>query len=254
MKRIQYCGLGALIILLTGTAVLWVQHERSEIQQLQQEAAEANKLLEEIEKEKETPKMVAIRSVGTGENDIEKVSGADIEKLAKEFTTEGKVSGADIETLLEWIGAEEEEVEKALSAEELRKREAKKRAKELFKEIGAIMKGAGGKIHSSTHPEEWRKISQLLQEASGGGATMFTQMNDFAMRFQNSVNSNGEMPVSEAIKMADYMESENGDTFSATALRNLVQYTVNNGDDVIKLNELHKIDISGKPTDNKTAK
>ena len=145
-------------------------------------------------------------------------------------------------------------MEKALSAEELRKREAKKRAKELFKEIGAVMKGAGGKIHSSTHPEEWRKISQLLQEASGGGDTMFTQMNDFAMRFQNSVDSNGEMPVSEAIKMADYMESENGDTFSATALRNLVQYTVNNGDDVIKLNALHKIDISGKPTDNKTAK
>ena len=89
MKRIQYWGLGALIILLAGAAVLWVQHERSEIRQLQQEAAEANKLLEESKKDKETPKMAAVRSVGTEENDMEKVSDADIEELLRPLLRKG---------------------------------------------------------------------------------------------------------------------------------------------------------------------
>ena len=230
-------GCIALLIVVAASCYFWYQHETSPYEK---EAAKTAELVRQME----------ISKVDT-DNLTEDETKTSINSV---LTDGGKVSDADIETLLEWIGAEEEEVKKALSAEELRKQEAKKRSRELFKEIGAIMKGAGGKIHSSTHPEEWRKISQLLQEASGGGVTMFTQMNDFAMRFQNSVNSQGEMHVSEAIKMADYMESENSDTFSATALRNLVEYTVNNGDDVIKLNELHKIDISGKSTDNKDRK
>ncbi len=241
MKRIQYWGLGALIILLAGAAVLWVQHERSEIRQLQQEAAEAKKLLEESKKDKETPKMAAVRSVGTEENDIEKISDADIEELLKAVAAEGNISDADIEELLKAVAAEEEEVKEALSAEEMAKRESQRKAKELWEKIGKIMQNAGGSIHTSTHPEEMQEVVRLLEEASGG-PTRFTQMNNFGMMFQNSINSNGEMDTSEAIKMADYMEEVLGDTHSATAMRNIAQYAAIKGYEVINFNEIINAD------------
>ena len=46
------------------------------------------------------------------------------------------------------------------------------------------------------------------------------------------------MDISEALRMADYYESEFGDTFTAAAIRNMVQYANIKGYEVFNINEL----------------
>ena len=56
MNRKLYWGLGVLIILILGvSAVLVIRHERATHKQLQAELDEANKLLEEQNKQSEVP-------------------------------------------------------------------------------------------------------------------------------------------------------------------------------------------------------
>ena len=137
--------------------------------------------------------------------------------------------------------AEEEEVKETLSAEEMAKRENQRKAKELWEKIGKIIQGAGGKINTSTHPEEMQEVVRLIEKASGG-PTMLTQMNNFGMMFQNSMNSKGEIPISEVTKMADYMETELGDTYTATVIRNMARYATIKGYEVVNLNEIVSAD------------
>ena len=233
----------ALLIIVAVSCYFWYQHE---ISPYEKEAAKSDELL----RQREVPNMADTDNMTKDEtktpiNDISapagKVSDADIEKLLKEVAAEGKISDADIEKLLKDVAAEEEEVKEALSAEEMAKRENQRKAKELWEKIGKIIQDAGGRINTSTHPEKMQEVVRLLDEAAGG-PTMFTQMNNFGMMFQNSMNSKGEMPTSEVTRMADYMETELNDTYTATMMRNMAQYAILKGYEVINFNEIIKAD------------
>jgi len=240
MKRIQYWGLAALVILFAGAVVLWVLNDRADIRQLEQEAAEADKLLAESEKEKETSEEVNADSVNTEEDKKRKVTDADIEKFLKELAAEGKVSEADVEKLLEDVAAEEEEVEEeTLSPEELAKREERRKAREFWDKI---RKTIGGGIHSSTHPEKMQELVRLFEEAAGG-PTIFTDMNNLATMLHKYVDTNGDVRTSDLLKMADAYESESGELAEITAgaatfYRNLAQYAKIKGYDKINIYEI----------------
>jgi hypothetical protein len=253
MTRIQYWGLAALIILLTGAAILltgaavmWYRHGLAEIRQLEQEAAAAEKLLAESNKEKETPEEVNADSVNTEEDKKGKVSEADIEKFLKELAAEGKVSEADVEKLLKDVAAEEEEVKETLSPEELAKRENRRKARELWDKIGNII---GGGIHSSTHPEEMQELVRLFEEAAGG-PTILTDMNNLATVLHKYVDTNGDVRTSDLLKIADAHESVPGEfgefmTAPATFYRQLAQYAKNKGYEEINIYEI----ITNPPED-----
>ncbi len=239
MKRIQYLGLAALIFLLVGAAVVWVRHDRANIRQLEQEAAEAEKMLEESLKKKETPEEVNVGSVDTEEVDSGKASDAEIEKFLKELAAEGKVSDADVEKLLQDVAAEEEEMKETLSPEELAKREDRRKARELWDKIGNII---GGGIHSSTHPEKVQELISLFEEAAGG-PTVLTDMNNLATVLQKYVDTNGDVRTSDLLKLADSHESIPGEfgefmTSGATFYRNLAQYATIKGYDKINIYEI----------------
>ncbi len=237
MKRVQYWGLAALIILLTGAAVVWVRHELADIRQLEQEAAEADKLLEESKRQKETPEEVNADSVNTEEDKKGKVSDADIEKFLKELAADGKISEADVEKLVADIAAEEEEeMKETLSPEALEKRENRRKARELWDKIGNII---GGGIHSSTHPEEMQELVRLFEEAAGG-PTILTDMNNLATVLHKYVDTNGNVRTSDLLKIADAHESVPGEfgefmAAPATFYRNLAQYATIKGYDEINI-------------------
>ena len=240
MTRKQFWGVAAFIIILAGAVIMWIQHERADIRQLEQEAAEAEKLLEESMKKKETPEEVNIDRVNAGEFDSVKASDADIEKFLKELAAEGKVSEADVKKLLENVAAEEEEVkEETLSPEELAKREERRKAKELWEKIGNII---GGGIHSSTHPEKMQELVRLFEEAAGG-PTILTDMNNLATMLHKYVDTNGDVRTSDLLKLADSHESIPGEfgefmATGATFYRNLAQYAKIKGYDKINIYEI----------------
>ncbi len=240
MKRKQYWGLVALIILMAGVAVLWVQHERSDIRQPQQEAAEADKL-KESDKKKETPEVVNDRSVGAEKANIGKVSDADVEKLHKEVAAEGKVSDADVEKLLKKVTAEEEEVKEVLSVEEIAKREIRQQQKKIFTQIKALIAAEGGAVSTSTIGRQkmdeflqlQRELFNLQQEIDGIPNLKVKTFFDLAVMVNSSLNRNDQMPVSEYIKLADYMETA-GDVEASIKMRAVAQRAIDNGDEVIK--------------------
>ena len=239
MKRIQYLGLAALIFLLVGAAVVWVRHDRANIRQLEQEAAEAEKMLEESLKKKETPEEVNVDRVNAGEVDSGKVSDADIEKFLKELAAEGKISDADVEKLLQDVAAEEEEMKETLSPEEMAKRENRRKTREFWDKIGNII---GGGIHSSTHPEKMQELVSLFEEAAGG-PTIFTDMNNLTTMFNKYVDTNGDVRTSDLLKLAESHESIPGEfgefmISGATFYRNLAQYATIKGYDKINIYEI----------------
>lgn len=176
--------------------------------------------------------------------DIE-VTDEDIENLLKEIADEKIVSEGVLEKLFEEMATlelAEEGISDDLSPEENANQERRRKVKELFDKISKIMQDAGGKIHSDTHPEEMHAIVSLLEEASGG-TTVFTQMNNFGIMFQDSVSENGDVKTSELLRMAEYYESEMSGLGpiaqqSAERLRNLALYATIKGNEVINLEEI----------------
>lgn len=236
-------GSAVLLIIVAVSCYFWYQHETSPYDE---EVAETDDLVrqKQITSETETDNMTEDKtntSFNSTSTDEDKASDAEIEELLKEIAAEGKVSDEDIDKILKEVAAEEGEVKAALSAEEMAKQESQRKMKELWDKIGNIIQGAGGSIHTSTHPDEIQKVVSLIEEVSGG-PTMLTQMHNFGMLFQNSVNSNGEVPTSEVVKMADYMEKEFSNTYYATIFRNMALYATLKGYEVINFNEIINAD------------
>lgn len=176
--------------------------------------------------------------------DIE-VTDEDIENLLKEIADEKIVSEEVLEKLFEEMATlelTEEGVSNDLSPEKNANQERRRKVKELFDKISKIIQEAGGRIHSSTHPEEMQKIVNLLEEASGG-PTIFTQMHNFGMMFKDSVSENGDVKTSELLRMAEYYESDMSGfgpiaQQSAAGLRNMALYATIKGYEVINLQEI----------------
>jgi len=176
--------------------------------------------------------------------DIE-VTDEDIENLLKEIADEKIVSDEVLEKLFEEMATfelTEKEVSNNLSPEENANQERRRKVKELFDKISKIIQEAGGRIHSSTHPEEMQKIVNLLEEASGG-TTILTQMHNFGIMFKDSMSPDGTIQISELLRMAEYYESEMSGLGpiaqqSAEALRNMALYATIKGKEAINLQEI----------------
>lgn len=173
----------------------------------------------------------------------ETVQHAAVSKETPDVTSE-KPEEQVAATLAE-IAAEEEKAEEALTAEELEKLKIGTRVREIHSEILDILTAAGGKLHSTTHPEEIRQILHLQQEqadlmkqVSNGpdpeGVSMFAYLTQLGMMSNNATNANGEMLAAEAYKLADYMESVGRDVQGAIGVRMLADVALENGDDAIR--------------------
>ena len=145
---------------------------------------------------------------------------------------------ADVSDIEAEIIAEEEKAEEALSAEELK---IKKRLDEIQEELMAIARVTGGKIKTSTHPEETRRMLDLQLERieimrEGMSAAEYHTAKFFfnLAKMGNNRNARGELPVSQLSKMASYMEAEVGDSEMTRGLRAIVEKAVDNGDEVVK--------------------
>ncbi len=176
--------------------------------------------------------------------DIE-VTDEDIENLLKEIADEKIVSDEVLEKIFEEMATlelTEKEVSNDLSPEENANQERRRKVNELFDKISKIIQEAGGRIHSSTHPEEMQKIVNLLEEASGE-TTIFTQMHNFGMMFKESMSENGDVKTSELLRLAEYCESEMSGLGpiaqqSAETLRNMALYATIKGNETINLQEI----------------
>lgn len=241
--------LGSIVLLLIVcvSCYFWYQHDTSTYKE---EVAKTNELAQrmEITNETDTKTMpndetktpasrVSNGDISTPEGDI---SDTDLEKILNVTDAEGKISDVDVEKILKAIVAEEEQVEEALSSEELRKVEMKKRVKEIRKEMEQIITEAGGKIHSATHPIEMGQILKLQgemmalhREAEGEPDPLLGFIHDLSVMTHNNLNSQGELSVSGASKIAEYI-SETGDVDTAQRMQDLIQIVRDSGDYVIK--------------------
>ena len=161
----------------------------------------------------------------------EDANGGTSEDSAKDIITE-----AEIEEII----AEEEIAQEALSAEELRKQELKQRQEDIFEQNKALMATEGGTLDSSTDKEKMeqmlliqKELIHLQQEIEGTSNPDANYFVDLSMMVNRSVNENGEMPVYEALKIADYMDAE-GSVESANTMRAVIQRAIDSGNEVIK--------------------
>lgn len=238
-------GSVVLLIIVAVSCYFWCQHETSPYEE---EVAKTDDLIrqKQITNETDTDNMTedknntTVRDVSTDDISTDKgnVSDADIEKMLNVTAAEGEVS--DVEKILKAIVAEEKQVEEALSSEELRKIEMKKRVKEIRKEMEQIITKAGGKLHAATHPIEMGQILKLQgemialhREAEGETDPILGFIHDLSVMTHNNLNSQGELSVSGASKIAEYI-SNTGDVDTAQRMQDLIQIVLESGDDVIK--------------------
>lgn len=201
-------GGSVLIVIVAVSCYLWYQYDLSPYKK---EAANTDELVKQLETTENTDSNnLTENKTETSEdtNAEESVSDADIEKFLKELVADGKISETEVEKLLKDVATEEaEEPEGSLSAEEIAERENKRKARDVWTKMRKIIQNAGGGIHSSTHPEEMQEIIALIEEAAGG-RTVLTEMMDLSMMFQDSVDANGNIQVSELKRMVEYYETE----------------------------------------------
>lgn len=240
-------GSVALLIIVAVSCYFWYQYE---ISPYEEDVAKTNELVrqKQITNETETDNMTedktdtTARGVSTDDssNDKGKVSDTDIEKILNITAAGGKISDVDVEKILKAIVAEEKQVEEALSSEELRKKRNEKRVKEIRKEMEQIITKAGGKLHSATHPIEMGQILKLQGEmialhraAKGETDPILGFIHDLSVMTHNNLNSQGELSVSGASKIAEYI-SDTGDVDTAQRMQDLIQIVLDSGDDIIK--------------------
>ncbi len=153
---------------------------------------------------------------------------------------ENALEEAKIAELIEQISTEEENAEVALSTEESRIQVLEQEQDALFAQIKELLATGGGPMNSSAHREKMRQVIQLqqemlvIQEKIDGSPNLDANFNlTLALKVNNSLNQNGEMPVSEYKKIADYVESE-GSLETASQMRVVIQRAINSGNDIIK--------------------
>ena len=239
--------IGALVffVLMTVGGTLYMQHVDRQSALALAETQERIKQWNERQNPKPTtaPRRdedLPRQSTPTSEETVQQAEGSKERPGGTAPITEEKPEEQAAATLAE-ITAEEEKAEEALSAEEIQKREFQKRFQEIFKEIKAIVAAAGGRITRENHPEEMEKvvllqkeILQMMLEGNDSPAIRnFIAATDAGHRFQNRLTAEGEIPVSEAFKMADFIETDLGDERGAAGIRALAQIAIDNGSDVI---------------------
>ena len=247
-------SIGFMIIFST-SCYFWYQLE---VSPYKKEAVITTELIQQIKTPKVDTNHLTEDETKTPTNGIsvenDKVSDTgtniDIEKIIKEVAAGNGISEADIEKLLKDVAAEEEEVKETLTDKEKKVRELRQQQSKIFTQIKALIASPGGTLnHSATGRQKNNEILELykelvnLQQAIDGKS--YDNINNFfnlAGMVSNSLNQNGEMPVSEYLKLADYMEKI-GNVDTSITMRVVAQRAIDNGDEVIKPNHITPEDI-----------
>jgi len=185
---------------------------------------------------------------GHDEAPVEKQETAEVPHTRQEDTLSSRSETLEppfeqttIHEIFEDILAEEERAQDALSAEEVRRKELKKRAKEVQKQFTDLVLREGGKIHTATHPPEvmrqafelMKEIFRIEQELAGEPNKPLNRFTNLLEGTLDALNPNGEMSVFGAQKMADAME-QNGYVEGARRFRLVIQRAIDSGDDMLK--------------------
>lgn len=143
-----------------------------------------------------------------------KASDAGIEKVIQEVSAGIGISETDIEKLFKDVAAEEEEIKETLTDKKKKARELKQKQTQIFDQIKALIASSGGTLNHTTTGrkknneilELYKEVVNLQQEIDGKPYDDINIFFNLADMVNNSLNQNGEMPVSAYLKLADYLE------------------------------------------------
>lgn len=241
----------SFLIILATSCYFWYQFE---VSPYKKEAVITTELIQQIKTPKVDTNDLTDDETITPANDISaengKVSDTDIENIIKEVAAGNGMSEADIEKLVKDVAAEEEEVKETLTDKEKKVRELRQQQSKIFTQIKALIAAPGGTLNHSTTGRQknneilelYKELVNIQQEIDG---TSYDNINNFfnlAGMVNNSLNQNGEMPVSEYLKLADYMEKI-GNVDTSITMRVVAQRAIDSGDEVIKPNHITPEDI-----------
>lgn len=153
------------------------------------------------------------------------------------------LEAASVSEIEAQIIAEEEKAEEALSAEELRIKELKKRKNALLAELDVLIESRGITPNSprSVRQESTRILKELAdiqEEIDGVSNPAFNHIVSLSQLMNNALNDKGEVSTAGYAKMADYIETT-GDVELANEMRAIVQVAVDQGSETIKPEHLN---------------
>ncbi len=140
------------------------------------------------------------------------------------------------------------EKDEHLTPEEIRQRELRKRFKEIQSQMAELTTKAGGRVNAFSDPEIKREMQQLttelfqiLQEGvKDEDRPVFNFFSNLFTMGNRLVDSNGELILSEYIKMADQMEAA-GMTEIATGTRTWAQVLIDKGYETVKPHQIQEL-------------
>lgn len=245
-------SIGFLIIIGT-SCYFWYQLE---VSPYKKDAFITSELVQDIKTHKVDTNELTKNETKTPTNGISGEDGkvsdtdTDIQKIIKEVTAGNEISEIDIEKLLKDVAAEEEEVKGNLTEKEKKVRELRQKQSKIFTQIKALIASSGGTLNHTTTGRQknneilelYKELTKLQQEIDGKPYDDINIFFNLAGMVNNSLNQNGEMPVSEYLKLADYMEKI-GNVDTSITMRVVAQRAIDSGDKVIKPNHINTEDI-----------
>lgn len=135
-----------------------------------------------------------------------------------------------------------------LTPEEIRERELRKRVEEIQSQMAALIAKAGGRVNAYSDPEIKREMQQLttelfqiLQEGvKDEDRPVFNFFSNLFTMGNRLVDSNGELILSEYVKIVDQMEAA-GMTEIATGTRAWAQALIDKGYETVKPHQIQEL-------------
>lgn len=245
----------SFLIILATSCYFWYQLE---VSPYKKEAVITTELIQQIKTPKIDTNDLTDDETITPANDISAENGkvsdtdtdVDVERIIKEVAARNGMSEADIEKLVKDMAAEEEEVKEPLTDKEKKARKLRQQQSKIFTQIKALIASSGGTSNHSTTGRQknneilelYKELVNIQQEIDGRSYDNINNFFNLAGMVNNSLNQNGEMPVSEYLKLADYMEKI-GNVDTSITMRVVAQRAIDSGDEVIKPNHITPEDI-----------
>lgn len=142
----------------------------------------------------------------------------------------------------------ETEKDEHLTPEEIRERELKKRVEEIQSQMAALIAKAGGRVNAYSDPEIKREMQQLTTElfqimqegVKDEDRPVFNFFTNLFTMGNRLVNANGELILSEYVKIADQMEAA-GMTEIAKGTRAWAQALIDKGYETVKPHQIQEL-------------
>lgn len=248
-NRWGFVSIGITLILGLGS-LLWIHYDLKNFQQqyvhtnektgLHENITEANAIDNLTENQKSTP--ISGSSIGETKttvnthDDKHKIDSDELEHPDFQDKTTDEVNTMEIDK------------DEHLTPEEIRERELKKRLEEIQSQMGALIAKAGGRVNAYSDPEIKREMQQLttelfeiLQEGvKDEDRPVFNFFSNLFTMGNRLVNANGELILSEYVKIADQMEAA-GMPEIAKSTRTWAQALIDKGYETVKPHQIQEL-------------